>query len=193
MNNDEILKYCDEVLEQPLLTQDGFLNPACLNELYSAIKNMPKTYDRLSSDPEWSTPRITHWRDIVGALSLWAIRNIPDYYRDRETMEEVWVSNAPVFPPGLEKILGFLGSSIRSQFDKTGYAELSLCDISRMLYDILYNQQISVFNDWNNDEVMGPHWLDLDALLHCVCITIRDERRDNDRFDKKFIEKYGSE
>lgn len=55
-----------------------------------------------------------------------------------------------------------------------------------MLHDILYEQNISLFDDWNKKEKMGPHWLDLDALLHNVCISIRQSRRDFDRFNQEF-------
>lgn len=73
---------------------------------------------------------------------------------------------------------------------KYGFMEISLCDISKMLYDILYGQNISIFDGWNTEEVMGKSWLDLDALLHGVCICIRNERRERDRFSKKFEEEY---
>lgn len=166
-----------DFLNEPLLTEDGFLNEACANELNAYLSNMPKTYERCADDPEWNTKRITNWREIVAALAYWAINQIN--------------SSSPTIthPPGLEKVLGFLSHSISSKFDKkTGWAEISLCDISQMLYDILYEQGISIFDGWNTKEVMRDHWLDLDALLHNICLTIRDNRREFDRFNKEFEE-----
>jgi len=75
---------------------------------------------------------------------------------------------------------------------KFGFIELSLCDINRMLHDFLMDQDMSIFDGWNTEEIMGKHWLDLDALLHNVCLTIRDERRDDARFEAEFRKEHGS-
>lgn len=166
-----------EMLTQPLLTEEGFLNEACMNELSAFLNNMPRTYERCKDDPEWNTKRWLFWRDIVGALALWSIRNIGNDV------------NAPIHPPNLEKVLGFVGACLRPKFDKSGMAELSLCEINKMLFDILYDE-LDLFMRWNTEECMGKHWLDLDALLHNVCLSIRSERRENDLFDKKFKEDY---
>ena len=92
---------------------------------------------------------------------------------------------------------------------ESGLAELSLCNINKLLYDILYEQGFSYFDNWNkskkgNVEIQftsrysgreDPDYdfIDLDALLKNVCMDIRNERRDNDRFDKEFEEKYGKD
>jgi len=177
-----------EMLEQPLLTEDGFINEACMNELSTAIANMPKNHDRLAGDSEWSTPKWTHWRDVVGAFAQTCIRNIADYYRD-DDLEEVYPDGVPIYPPELEKVLGYLGTCLRKEFtnregilQKDGFANVSLCDISRMLYDILYDQGVTDFDAWNTEEGMGKHWLDLDALMQQTCCQIKVERRENDRF-----------
>jgi hypothetical protein len=178
MTNDDILKKCDHIIEQPLLTEEGFLNGACLNELHSAIKNIPPTYIRLQDNPEWTVKRITNYKEITGYCANWAIR---------QGYKEPHMAH----PPNLEKVVSYLQACIRKEFDNDGWANLSLCDISKMLHGVLYEQSISVFDDWNKEEVMGHNWLDLDALLHNVCLSIRDERRANDRFDKKFEEEHG--
>lgn len=41
------------------------------------------------------------------------------------------------------------------------------------------------FNSWNDDKIISG-WIDLGALIRNVCISIRDERRINAAFDKKF-------
>jgi len=69
------IKY-DEIIQQPLLTDEGYLNPACMNELTSAINNMPKTFDRLKGDDEWNNKK-DQWtlkKDIVGAFAMWATK-----------------------------------------------------------------------------------------------------------------------
>ena len=171
----------DYMLENPLLTEDGFLNEACWNELCSAIKNCPKLHDRCDNDIEWTKKRITAVREITGGLAYWAVRQIGCCPPADE---------GPIVPPNLEKVIGYLHTCIRPKFDKFGWAQLSLCDISKMIYGILYEQGISCFDEWNTKEVMGDYWLDLDALITNVCITIRDERRKNDEFDKKFDEEW---
>lgn len=161
------------VIGQPLTTEDGFINEACMNELAAAIRNMPPDYERLSGDPEWSVPRIVHWRDILGYFAAWSVRQIshPD---------------ATPSPPGLESMLGYLAACLRPHFDQEGFAELSLCDINKLLHGILMEEDI--FLSWN-DEATLKGWIDLDALLRNVCLSIRAERRANDAFDEKFASK----
>lgn len=158
-----------EMLREPLLTEDGFVNPACLKEIESVLKNIPKTHDRLSNDPEWSTPILTHYRDITSGLAHCAVRQFID---------DIDKSSPPAFPPGLEKVIGFLHACIRKYFDDHGFAMMSLCDVSRMLYSVLYDQNVTLFDNWNKKECLGDHWIDLDALIRNVCIGIRMERRE---------------
>lgn len=167
-----------EFLSQPLMTEDGFLNPACLNELEAAIKNMPKTFERLFDDPEWNEEKITYYREIAGYFIHWAVRQ----------------QNNQKCLPNLENITNYLMECLRREFakkDTTHYGEMgwgyfSLCQINKILYDILWD--LPSFLDWNDEKIIGKEWLDLDALLHNVCISIRNERRKNEEFDKKFEE-----
>ena len=79
----------------------------------------------------------------------------------------------------------------------------SLNDISKWLYEILYEQGIEKFDNWNKCKVGNTpdiqftsafdgrrnpdrDFIDLDALLRNVCVEIRDERRKNKAFDDKF-------
>jgi len=165
------------MLKQPLVTEDGFLNEACMNELEGAFAAMPPDHIRLAGDSEWNTKRITNWREITGGLAHWAVRQIPE------------TDDTP-FPPGLEKMLGLLTAIIRPKFDKMAWAELSLCDISKMLHDALWDEPI--FQSWNDEKVL-PGWLDLDALLRNVCLVIRQDRRASDKFNADFEAEYGEE
>lgn len=181
----------DEIIEQPLFTEDGFVNEACLSELSEAIKNMPKTHDRLAGDEEWSRPQITHFREITAALAYWAIRQIPDEYREKGQLTYTPTNKSPRHMPNLEKVISFLHECIRPKFDEHGYANLSLCDVSEMLHGILYEQGVSHFDEWNQEEVVGRFWLDLDALLHNVCLSIRQDRRESASFLTQFEAKHG--
>ena len=175
------------MLSQPLMTEEGFVNPACINELEAELTGLGKTHDRLKGDPEWDRKkdRWTFKHQIVGCFAMWACRQSPYGV-----------------PDGLESVCKYLNACLNSYgFDKAEMLELSLCDISRMLHEVLYEQGIKEFDAWNQSRIAGPSiqfscrysakdpdrdFIDLDALLHNVCISIRDERRRNDEFDRKF-------
>jgi hypothetical protein len=184
-----------EMLTQPLMTEDGYLNPACMNELESTINNIPKTYNRLAHDSEWSI-RKNKWTfktDIVGAFAMWACRQSPYGV-----------------PDGLENVCKYLNAALEScgnGWKNSGMQECSLVDINKWLYEILYEQGVIEFDKWNECKVGNTpdinfvsrydgkrnpdrDFIDLDALLHNVCLTIRDERRKDKAFDDKFDKEY---
>lgn len=129
---------------------------------------MPPTYERLASDNEWNTPRLVFLREITGYLAHWAIRQIDQ-------------SDQTPFPPGLEVAIGFVDRCLRPRFDTNEMAKLSLCDINKLLHETLMQEPF--FLAWNDAKILKG-WIDLHALLHNVCISIRDERRTFDAFDK---------
>lgn len=177
-----------EILSQPLLDSEGRLNPACMNELEAAISGMGKTHERLSGEPEWSE-RKNQWtfpKEIVGAFAMWACQQSPYGV-----------------PDGLENVCKYLHAALQTatKWDTAGMAECSLCDINRWLHEILYEQGVKEFDAWNERKnkregtgfcsaVDQPSpdddFIDLDALLHNVCLTIRNERRKNRAFDEAF-------
>jgi len=181
-----------EMLSQPLLTEEGFVNEACMNELNCWISNVPKIHDRENKDIEWNTKRWTFKKDITRGLAKWAISQSPYSC-----------------PDNLEDVIKYLDACLEREvdWDICGMAELSLCDISKLLYDILYEQGITYFNNWNkskkgdveiqftsrysSEKDPDYDFIDLDALLGNVCLDIRMERRASDKFDKEFEEKYG--
>ena len=165
------------IYDEPLLTEDGFVNPVFEAGLGAAIEGAwADATARCEADPEWNTPRITYWREVTGYLALWAVRQVqhPD--------------KTP-FAPGMENVIGFLSACLRPRFDNLGYAKLSLCDIERMLIDVLWPEKL--FQAWNSRDAL-PGWLDLYALLRNVCTSIRDERRCFDRFNQKFDAEHAS-
>jgi len=192
MKEDDIKKI--EMLSQPLLTEEGFLNEACMNELANAIKNLPKIHERTDRDAEWTTKRWLFKKHITKGLAKSAVSQSPYSC-----------------PDNLEEVIKYLDACLEKEvdWDVSGMAELSLCDISKLLYDILYEQGFTYFDNWNKSkkgdvEIQfvsshdGPRnpdydFIDLDALLSNVCLDIRMERRANDKFDKEFEEEYGKE
>jgi len=163
-----------DMLSQPLLTEEGFVNEACINELNAAILNMPPDWERLKDKPEWSKKHYIHWRHITGYLAQWAVRQIND-------------NDSTPFPPKLENVIGYLTACIRPKFDNLGWSHLTLCEISKMLHGILMDTQI--FLDWNDSKIIKG-WLDLDALIRNVCISIRDEKHIQDIFDADFEKRH---
>lgn len=156
-----------EMLSEPLITDDGFLNPVCMAELESRIKNMPPTYKRLAGEPEWTIQCCTTLGDICGNFIKSAFKAFDN-----------------TFPPNLEEMVGFLKTCLIRKMEKyygMWYFNKSLCEINRLLWDILGN--VKLFNEWNEKEIVGEHWIDLHALLHQVCICIRNERRHMKAFD----------
>ena len=154
------------MLSQPLTTEEGFINEACINELNAAILNMPPDWERLADRPEWNKKIYIYWRNITGYLAQWAVRQFTEH-------------DSTPFPPGLEKVIGYLSACIRPKFDKLGWAHLSLCDINKMLHDILMEDK--TFLSWNDEKIIS-NWLDLHALIRNVCISIRDEKQISDFF-----------
>lgn len=192
MNEDKI-----PILKHPLTTEDGTLNPLCMGELAEAIDAFGTTHQRLKDDPEWSIPQWTFRHQITGAFAMWACRQSPYGV-----------------PDGLETVCKYLDASLKTAAEwkvghpTEGMAEVSLCDVSRMLHEILMDQGIEQFDAWNRCKVGdtpeiqfssrfdGPgdpdrDFIDLHALLHNVCITIRNERREDARFDAAFEAKHG--
>ena len=183
----------DHIISEPFLTEEGFVNEACMNELNKAIENMPPAYERLADRPEWSEKKDkwTFKKDIVAAFAKWAIRQ-----------------SGYACPDNLEKVVGYLDACLDKMvdWDTCGMTELSLCDINRLLHEILMDQGISFFDDWNKAkkewrsdsrfdcmgeaEKVDPDFgfIDLHALLKNVCLDIRTDRRDFEAFNKKFDE-----
>jgi hypothetical protein len=169
-----------EFIDESLLTEDGFLNPVCINKLNSFILHLPKSYERLANDGEWNVKKWTGKKDILGSFAKWACCLSPYGC-----------------PNGLDKVINYLSVCLDKDiiWNDCGrgikLAELSLCEINKVLYDILYEQGITIFDNWNKpkkdwrkeglDEFpqndSDYDFISLDALLHGVCLDIRNDRR----------------
>lgn len=169
-------------LQNPLTTEEGFINESCLKELESVLKNFPKTYERedLKKEEEWATKRIVLRGDIVGSFAKWSCR--------------LHQNNCP---NNLEKVCKYFNECLKRDIkwkiitDDCGdfeYTELSLLDINRLCHNILGDFNFVL--EWNQEE---GDFIDLDALFHNVCLDIREERRASDQFDKEFDAKWNNE
>jgi len=170
-----------EMLTQPLTTEDGYLNEACINELSALIINMPETYERLAGEPEWATPWIVSDCDILSNLARCAV--------------QIWHGA----PPDLVEVIGYVQACLKSGpfKNETDYTaggrpfrmkRMSLCEINKFLWDVLGDlPQFMAWNDVKQHEL----WVDVHALLHNVCIEIRNERRHKLAFNRKFDRDYG--
>ena len=179
-----------EFISQPLTTPEGYINEACMNELTAHINNGSKTYQRLASNEEWNNKHYLFVNDITSNLAKWAVKQSPY-----------------LFPKGLENVIRYLHACLVLKADKAGMMYLSLNEISKMLYEILYEQGVEDFDNWNKSKNPTPaivfssrydnkpnpddDFIDLDALLHNVCLSFREEWRAFDKFNKEFEEKYG--
>ena len=180
------------MLSQPLMTDEGFVNPACINELENVIANMPETYDRLKDDPEWGTKR--RWEfvhDITGPLAMWAV-----------------ILSPFSCPDGLEDVIRYLAPCLTIELEKLPddrrcgtppyMFHITLCEVNKLLHDILGEfDQVVAWNEPKISEGPGyenrhqqPHpnydFIDLGALFHNVCIHLRNEGRNSDAFDERF-------
>jgi len=187
-----------DILTQPLLTEEGYLNEACMNELKCVINNFPKPHERNNNDEEWVEKNWIFRKEIVSVFAMCAIRQSP----------YVW-------PDDLEKVVKYLDACLTKSVDweikeseNDALTQLSLSDISKLLYSILYEQNFQPFDKWNKSKIdidqeisfvsicdvpkqADYDFMDLDALLNNVCITIRDKIRKDKEFDRKFEEEHG--
>jgi len=159
------------MLTQPLTTEEGFLNEACMNELNAFIRNIPETFERLKDEPEWNIKRYTTDIEILGTLANSAINQFGG------------------MPPNLDIVINYthvlLKKNIfpeRKDNDHFSMAQLSLCDINKLLWD--YLGDVPEFNDWSDNKY--KHYMSLSACLHDVCITIRNRRRHGIAFNVQF-------
>jgi len=177
-------------ITEPVLLDDGELNPDFEQSLSDAIENMPETYIRLSGDSEWNTTK-DNWTftgDIVSYFAQCAVSFSP--YTAPDNLVGVLEQVELIFKP-LE--------------DSGGMFEISLCTVNELLHEhIIPLQQVQEWNvPKNGDHRVAQFssrysskpdpdddFIDLSALAHGVCLALRQTRRERKEFDKKFEEDY---
>lgn len=161
-----------EMLNEPLI-KDGEINPECMVELEEKIRKIGKTYKRLENDPEWTIEWPVSLNEILGNFAKSAIS-----------------CGGNTYPKNLENLTEHLRERIKEEIDPVLVDgsiiiyKLSICEINELMWKILGN--IPHFQAWNTKEVMGGDWIDLDAVLHNICIDIRNDRRHMLAFDREF-------
>jgi hypothetical protein len=182
-NKDEEENPLDKIeqIKEPLLNADGSLNLDFLKEMKEILESLPNVSPRLEDNPEWNIKK-DKWifrQEIVGAFALWSCRMSPYGV-----------------PWGLEVVCKYLNECLKREYKwaKGGMEELSLFEIYQVLNDILIKNGIKQFKDWGKaksgrtdqsnflSSFGGTHdpdddFVDLNALILNVCITIRDDRR----------------
>lgn len=166
-----------EMPSEPLLDEHGNINPYCMTELEQAINNMPESYDRIAGNSEWSREAWVTDCEILGAFAGAATRCFCGA------------------PPNLETVTNYIKACMRKDLfieeladDSFRMKEMSLCGINKYLWGILEN--LPQFTDWNDPE-KHENWIDLSACLHNTCLIIRDQRRHELAFDRKFEKEHG--
>ena len=144
-----------EFAKEPLTTPDGQPNPACFQEVEAWMRNLPAIHERMKDNKQWTRPRWINCRWITGYLACCAIRQV----------------RGPAFPTKLEGVLGFLHARIRPRFDEHCLAKMSLCEVAALIYEELMPEEM--FLAWNDEKVIQG-WIDLDALIRNVCLSIME-------------------
>jgi len=180
-------EYDFEIIDEPLVTEDGFLNEVAYKQMVNRIKNIEPAYERLKNNQEWSKKELTDKKQILSNFGKCAIR-----------------LSLYSIPSHLEEIICYLDKCLEKDisWDKDKYTYLSLCNINKLLYNILYEKNISYFDEWNEPKKdwrksdfetfqeacetdIDYDYISLDALLHNVCLEIREERRIFKAFDNE--------
>lgn len=133
------------------------------------------------SDLEWTTPVVTHFREITGSLAYSAIYIMCGYLVDSEEIDDKICKS---HPDNLEKVIGYTHHCLIPKFDNVGMCELSLIDIYNLLKSIL--SDLSIVKEWSKIDICG---FDIDVLIYQVCFNIRDKRRIMSKYTEKIAEK----
>lgn len=171
-----------QMLSQPLLTDEGLLNEACLNEMSAAINNMPAQSVRLASEPEYQIRAIMTEDDLIGAI---AGVTVPMYSR------RGYIG----LPPGLHEVIGYAAARFRREceiIEGMNYRYITLIELAEFMEDVAREcEQVKAWNDCGNHP--EGDFIDLGAWSRNVVIRIREMRRHSWAFDWKFEKEYSEQ
>ncbi len=179
-----------KILKESLYIDNDELNLDCLDELKDEIINIKPAYIRLENDEEWNTKQYTSFKFLVGCFACSAVTLSPYSY-----------------PDNLEKVINQVYLVFKKFTDKLGLLYISLNEINELLHkEILVLQEVQKWNErkdgvlqdisfisrYDAGKEIDPDtdFIDLDALAHYVCLLVRTDRREHDKFNKQFEENY---
>lgn len=160
-------------------------------ELAGSLDELMAKHERaVRADPEWATPKHTHCHDLVVAFAAGVLRADP------------WHHGYKV-PPGFDGVLNWIAFKVQEEF-KDEVVVLSLVEIKERFKR--WAEEHPQFLKWNEPEDPGTvvgivsrytaipnkrDFIDLGAIVHNATLYIRDDRRKNEDFDRRFEAKYG--
>ena len=139
---------------------------------------------RLLADREWTEPKWTHVHAIVQAFIHGIISADP------------WHKNYRL-PPDFESVVNWIAFNVQKTYGDEMVVQISLMELEKKLWE--WARQHKSFLKWNEGD--GPqiaivhrdspalgkrNFIDLDALLRNTSLFLRDKRRQEDDFDRKF-------
>lgn len=134
------------------------------------LDNMSPPYEAYQNDSEWTTKEMTFLTEILGSFSKYAIQLSPY-----------------VMPDKLEVVVKYLEACLKRSYnweviEGKYWAKLSLCEINKMLYEIL--ESFNVVVDWSKPRVDHPYnpddpdtyCIDLYSLFFSTCLDLKVQR-----------------
>jgi len=143
---------------------------------------------RLETDPEWSVRRHTHCHSLMEAWAYGVLSSFA-YFRNYQ------------LPDNFEKVFKHIAMRLNDKFPDEVVPKISLCEIRQWFKQ--WAMELEEFREWNtlpgsqvthrySSLPSGPTFIDLDVPSHNAALFIRNQRRIDDEFDRKFKEQYGS-
>jgi hypothetical protein len=176
----------------PIPHPDDIVRPIVESMALSGIFDQVGKAHQLSlrADPEWSTPRWVHVHELVQAFAVGVLRADP------------WHKGYKV-PPGFDGVINWIAFKVQEEFKDKEVVKLSLIEIKERFKR--WGEEHPQFMKWNESPTPGTvvsivsrysvtpeerDFIDLGALVHNAALYIRTDRRENDRFEERFRQKY---
>lgn len=139
---------------------------------------------RILSEGWFTTPRLTHQRDLIRAFVV-GVLNADMFYFGYQT------------PPNFQEIIDYVARKVNELVGKEEIVNISPVDASRRL--VSWASECSDFLDWGEPvgitivtATSAPfktrQAMDLDAVRQNIAVHLRDMHRLMDDFDKRFAE-----
>lgn len=137
----------------------------------------------VAADPEWATPRWTHKHSTVTAFATGVLQADPWHRNYRP-------------PPEFADVVACVSAQVDRHWPGEEVVQVSLVELERLLPD--WADLHPAWRRWNEtDKLIGishryspvpeaRDFIDLRAVIQCVSIVLRNQRRADDAFDRRF-------